>query len=233
MDLSGKHFLVIGGGSGIGYALASKLLGAGAEVHVITRESEGPEGSITHHADITQSEDVFDALPDTLDGMAYCPGSINLKPLSRISREDLIHDFEINAVGAVLSTKAVVRKLKKAKGASIVFFSTVAVQTGMGFHTSVAAAKGAVEGITRSLAAELAPSNIRVNAIAPSLTDTPMASQLLSSEDKKEASAKRHPLSRVGTPDEMADAALFLLSPASPWITGQILGIDGGLSSLR
>lgn len=233
MDLSGKHFLVIGGGSGIGYALASKLLGAGAQVHVITRESAGPEGSITHHADITQTEDVFDALPDTLDGMAYCPGSINLKPLSRISREDLVHDFEINAVGAVLSTKAVVRKLKKAKGASIVFFSTVAVQTGMGFHTSVAAAKGAVEGITRSLAAELASSNIRVNAIAPSLTDTPMASQLLSSEDKKEASAKRHPLSRVGTPDEMADAALFLLSPASPWITGQILGIDGGLSSLR
>jgi NAD(P)-dependent dehydrogenase (short-subunit alcohol dehydrogenase family) len=233
MDLSGKYFLVIGGGSGIGYALATRLLETGAEVHVITRSTEGPKGSITHHADIIQSEEVFEALPEVLHGMAYCPGSINLKPLNRITKEDLMHDFEINAVGAVLSTKAVVRKLKKAKGASIVYFSTVAVQTGMGFHASVAAAKGAVEGITRSLAAELAPSNIRVNAIAPSLTDTPMASQLLSTDDKKEASAKRHPIARVGTPEEMAEAAFFLLSPASPWITGQILGIDGGLSTLR
>ena len=232
-DLKDKNYLIIGGGSGIGFSLAKKLQNSGANVFVINRESNGPEGTTTLHADILTDSEVYNKLPETIDGMAYCPGSINLKHINRISQEDLLNDFKINAVGAVLAAQGVLRKLKKADSASVVFFSTVAVGTGMGFHTSIAAAKGAVEGITRSLSAELANSGIRVNAIAPSLTDTPLASSLLSTEDKQIAAGKRHPLSRVGTPEDMSEAAYFLLSPNSTWITGQILGIDGGLSVIR
>jgi NAD(P)-dependent dehydrogenase (short-subunit alcohol dehydrogenase family) len=122
--------------------------------------------------------------------------------------------------------------MKRSKnGAAIVLFSTVAVQTGLPFHASIASAKGAVEGLTRSLAAELAP-KIRVNAVAPSLTDTPLAAQLLSSDDKRSASAKRHPLKRIGTPEDIANTALFLLEDSSAWMTGQIIGVDGGLGTV-
>ena len=170
-------------------------------------------------------------LPDEIHGVVYCPGSINLKPFRALKPAQFQQDFEINVLGAVKVLQAAQRKLKKGE-ASVVLFSTVAVGQGMPFHASVAASKGAIEGLTKSLAAEWAP-NIRVNCIAPSLTDTPMAARLLSTPEKIEASGNRHPLKRVGTATEIADLAAFLLSEKSSWITGQIIGIDGGMSTLK
>lgn len=141
--------------------------------------------------------------------------------------------MEVNFFGAVRVLQACLKGLKKSTSASVVLYSTVAVQTGMGFHVGIASAKGAIEGLTRSLAAEWAPSKIRVNAIAPSLTETRLASALLSSPEKKEASDKRHPLGRIGTSEDIAEATVFLLSPKSSWMTGQILHLDGGMSNLK
>jgi NAD(P)-dependent dehydrogenase (short-subunit alcohol dehydrogenase family) len=165
--------------------------------------------------------------------LVYCPGTINLKPFHRIAISDFQNEMDINFFGAVRVLQACLKGLKKSDSASVVLFSTVAVQTGMGFHAGIASAKGAVEGLTRSLAAEWAPSKIRVNSIAPSLTDTPLASNLLSTPEKKEASDKRHPLGRIGSPEDLANAAFYLLSENSSWMTGQILHLDGGMSSLK
>jgi NAD(P)-dependent dehydrogenase (short-subunit alcohol dehydrogenase family) len=173
----------------------------------------------------------LDFVPDTLDGLVYCPGSINLRPFVRIKPEQFIEDYNLQVMGAVKTFQAVIPRLKKSKGA-IVMYSTVAVQTGFNFHSMVAASKGAIEGITRSLAAELAP-DIRVNAIAPSITDTPLAAKLLSSEDKKEANAQLHPLKKIGLPEDIAEMAAFMLSDKSSWITGQIIPVDGGKSSIN
>lgn len=162
----------------------------------------------------------------------YCPGTINLKSFSRIGPEEFIADYRLQLVGAVKVIQACLPKLKNAASSSVVLFSTVAVQTGFPFHSLVASSKGAVEGFTKALAAEFAP-KIRVNCIAPSITDTPLAKNLLSSEEKKEASAQRHPLKRIGKPEDLAVLAEFLLSEKSSWITGQVLHIDGGISSLK
>lgn len=178
------------------------------------------------------SESAPDLSLETIDGFAYCPGTINLKPFHGLKLEDFQMDFEVNVKGAIKTLQPIVKQLKKQGNASIVFFSTVAVQQGMPFHSSVAASKGALEGLTRSLAAELAP-HVRVNCIAPSVTDTPLASRILSSEEKKEASGKRHALNRVGSADEVARLAAFLLSDESGWMTGQIIGLDGGMSAIR
>jgi NAD(P)-dependent dehydrogenase (short-subunit alcohol dehydrogenase family) len=139
----------------------------------------------------------------------------------------------VNVLGAVEVLQAVMSRLKKANGASVVLYSTVAVKVGMGFHASIAVAKGAIEGLAKSLAAEWAPANIRVNVVAPSLTDTPLAQNLLATDEKKDAAGKRHPIARVGTAADMAAASLFLLSPESSWVTGQVLGVDGGMGSLK
>ena len=176
---------------------------------------------------------VFATLPDELHGVVYCPGTINLKPFHRLSQDDFKNDFQINVLGAISVIQAVLPKLKKANSASIVMYSTVAAKIGMGFHASVAASKGAIEGLTISLAAELAGAKIRVNCIAPSLTDTPLATNLLSSDEKKEASNKRHPIGRYGTSTDIANMTTFLLSDDSGWITGQVFGIDGGMGAIK
>jgi NAD(P)-dependent dehydrogenase (short-subunit alcohol dehydrogenase family) len=189
--------------------------------------------NIEHHKfDVLDDSQNFPAIDGEMDGLAYFPGSINLKPFKSLKEQDYIDDFKINALGAVKVVNQYLPNLKKVDKSSIVLFSTIAVQTGMPYHASIAMAKGAVEGLTRSLAAEFAP-KIRVNAIAPSLTDTPLASKLLSNDEKKEASAKRHPLNSVGKAEDIADAAYYLISDKSSWVTGQILHVDGGMSSLR
>jgi NAD(P)-dependent dehydrogenase (short-subunit alcohol dehydrogenase family) len=170
-------------------------------------------------------------LPDAIAGLAYCPGAINLLPFKRLKKENIQADFDLQVGGAVRAIQHALEPLKNGKG-SVVMFSTVAVQSGFNFHTQVAMSKGAIEGLTRALAAELAPT-VRVNAIAPSITDTPLASRLLSSDDKKEANAKRHPLQKIGAPEDIANAASFLLNDSSSWITGQVLQVDGGISTLK
>jgi NAD(P)-dependent dehydrogenase (short-subunit alcohol dehydrogenase family) len=169
---------------------------------------------------------------DQVDGLVYCPGSIDLKPFGRIKPEQFIKDYELQVLGAVKCIQAVLPKLKKADNPSVVLFSTVAVQNGFNFHSLVASSKGAIEGLTRSLAAEFAP-KIRVNAIAPSLTDTPLASRMLNSDAKREANDQRHPLKRIGKVEDIAHAAMYLLSDKSSWVTGQIFHVDGGMSSIK
>ncbi len=230
--MANRNVLVVGGSSGIGLAVVKELVAAGDNVWVWSRTTGALEGiaGITHHTvDVLANEELpTDELPDQLSGLVYCPGSINLKPFRGFKSEDFRQEFEINVVGAVRCLQATERKLKRGNG-SVVLFSTVAVQRGLTFHSAISAAKGALEGLTRALAAEWAP-KVRVNAIAPSLTDTPMAKGLLSSEDKRKASAERHPLKRLGQPEEIAAMATFLLGPSAAFMTGQVIGMDGGMS---
>ena len=229
-----KNILVVGGSSGIGLALTKRLAAAGANVMVASRTK--PEGVDVTHIPMDVLNGVGDALqdlPDVLHGLAYCPGTITLKPFNRLKEEDLLHDYQVNVVGAFRVLQAAYKALKKADGASVVLFSTVAVNVGMGFHASIAAAKGSLAALGRALAAEWAPSHVRVNMVAPSLVDTPLAKDLLASDDRRESSNKRHPLGRVGTPEDIAAMAEFLLSDDATWVTGQVLGVDGGMSTLK
>lgn len=230
-----KNYVVVGGSHGIGLSIVKRLLASGAAVTVIARTSDhltGLAGVNAVEVDVLKDQIHAEQLPDSIDGLAYCPGSINLLPIRALTSESMIADFHLNAVGAVKCLQASLRAMKAAEASAMVLFSSVAVSQGLPMHASVAASKGAVEGLTRSLAAELAP-KIRVNCVAPSLTDTPLAARLLSSETKRHAMAERHPLKRIGNPDDIAAIAEFLLTHNSSWITGQVIGVDGGISTLR
>jgi NAD(P)-dependent dehydrogenase (short-subunit alcohol dehydrogenase family) len=230
-----KTYLVVGGTSGIGASVLSRLIEAGEYVFQLSRHPEKvPDSPSVTSLAWDAGTDPFpsERMPDSLDGLVYCPGSIRLKPFNRLTERDFQADLEVNLMGAVKALQGSLPCLQRSQGrASVVLFSTVAVGTGMPFHASVASAKGAVEGLTRSLAAEFAP-RIRVNAVAPTITDTPLAERLLSSEEKRGAAAGRHPLEAVNDPDDVARAVLWLLRDA-PMVTGQVIPCDGGLSSLR
>ena len=240
-NFMGRH-LIFGGTGGIGQAVARRLVKAGHEVVLSGRNTDelqrlGEEFSAeTIRCDVmdpVQIEDAASQLPDALDGFVYAVGSINLKPFGKASADDFVTDFRLNAVGAALCFKAAAPALMKATdGASAVFFSTVAVEQGFAAHASIAMAKGAVVGLTRTLATEYAP-HIRVNAIAPSLVDTPLGQTVAGNAKMAEAIAKMHAVPRLGRPDDIAAMAELLLTEAGSWITGQIIGVDGGRSAIR
>lgn len=231
-----RNFIIAGGSRGIGRSITDQLLDEGHHVTVLSRDKHGLRESDRlkfFSWDATTDEFPVDAADGIVDGLVYCPGSIVLKPFRSLSEQQFIDDLQINLLGAIKVIKACYTSLKKSDSQpGIVLFSTVAVQQGLPFHASIAASKGALEGLVRSLAAEWAPT-IRVNAIAPSLTQTSLAEKLLSSPEKMEAAAQRHPLKSIGQPEDMARTACFLLSDAARWITGQIIHVDGGMSSVR
>lgn len=227
-----SKILLVGANSGIGLKLGKQLLADGHEVIQWSRQDGELSQLGAQYFPFNLTNELSLPIEGALDGVVYLPGTIRLKPFHRITHEEFLEDMEVNALGAARVLQAALPALKKSPTASIVLFSSVAAAQGLSFHASIAMAKAAIEGLTLSLAAELAP-KIRVNAIAPSLTDTPLASMLLGSDAKKEASASRHPLKRVGDPDEIAKLARFLLSQDSGFISGQIIHADGGLSSIR
>jgi NAD(P)-dependent dehydrogenase (short-subunit alcohol dehydrogenase family) len=227
-----RNIVIVGGTKGIGKHIVQ--LSTDGNLYVIARNTKLlPERSNIRYiqADITQTPDLSE-LPETVDGLVYCPGTINLKPFNRLTEEDFLTDWQINFMGAVKVIQRLLPNLKKAENSSVILFSTVAVTAGMPFHASLAASKGAIEGLTKALAAEFAP-GVRVNCIAPSLTQTSLAEKLVNTAEKMEGSARRHPLKRIGQPADIAELACFLLSAKAGWITGQIIHADGGLSSLQ
>lgn len=227
-----KNILLIGGSYGIGLAIAQELNNEN-NIFIASRTNENLTGLNVTHIPFDAATDTLDIskLPAVIDGLVYCPGSINLRPFRGLKPEAFETDLQINFISLVKVIQTVLPNLTASDQSSIVLFSSVAASMGMPFHTSVAAAKGAIEGFAKALAAEYAP-KIRVNVIAPSLTDTPLADKFLNNETKQEKSAERHPLKRFGKPEDSAQMASFLLSDKSSWISGQIFHVDGGMSTL-
>ena len=218
-----KNVLIIGGNSGIGEALNEQLKVNGINTILASRSSS--------NTDVTETEPSFPEIEGGIDALVYCPGSINLKPFGSLKIADFEADMNVNYFGAVKAIQKYLPNLKQGENPSIVLFSTVAVQKGMPFHSSIGGAKGAIEGLTKSLAAEFAPT-IRVNCIAPSLTETPLAVKLIRNDKQREAAEARHPLKTIGEAIDIADMAAFLISDKAKWISGQILAVDGGMSTL-
>jgi NAD(P)-dependent dehydrogenase (short-subunit alcohol dehydrogenase family) len=230
-----KNYLIIGASSGIGEAIVHSLEKEGNVIYATYKNNKKESSSSSthfHYLNVRDQELNLDFLPEVLDGVVYCPGAINLKPFERIKPGAFADDYELQVLGAVKVLQKLMPRLKKSENASVVLFSTVAVQVGLPFHSLVSASKGAIEGLTKALAAEYAP-KVRVNCVAPSLTDTPLAAALLSSPEKKESNAARHPMKRIGTAEDIADMVCFLLSEKSTWITGQVFHVDGGISTIK
>ena len=225
-----KKILVIGGSKGIGNAIITSLIEENSVINLSRTPPTLNHQNLTHY----NCDILTDELPqiDELDTLIYCPGSINLKPISRLKLTDFREDFEINVIGAVKAIQQYLPILKKGSNPSILLFSTVAAKLGMPYHASVAAAKSAVEGLVKSLGAELAPT-IRVNAIAPTVTDTDLASKLLRNERMIETITERHPLKKFLTPTEVAEMAIFLTSDKASSISGQIFQMDCGIVSFK
>jgi 3-oxoacyl-[acyl-carrier protein] reductase len=229
--MSKKVYLFAGASSAIAHETAKQLQSEG---HVViglsTKQLVNGYDDFFEVQDYTTSS--FPKIENSLDGVVYFPGTINLKPFHRLTADDFINDFNINTLGAVAFAQAYLPNLKMAESSSIVFVSSVAVQTGLTFHSSIAMAKGALEGLTRALAAELAP-KIRVNCVAPSLVNTPLGEKFINTPEKIEQMQKRNPLQKIGQPEDVASAITYLLSSKSKWVTGQVLHIDGGMSTLK
>ena len=232
--MSDESFVIVGGSTGIGLGIVKRLAAEGKQVVVLSRTSDSISGldGVSHvQVDLATDEVTSDMLPEKISGLAYCPGTLNLGSIRKLKPETFRADFEVNVVGAVKVIRASVASLKAAEASSVLMFSTVAVGQGMPAHASIAASKGAVEGLARTLASELAPA-IRVNCIAPALTNTPLTSRFFENEEKVAAMGEKYPLKRTGTVDDLAEMAHFLLSDKASWITGQVIGVDGGMSTV-
>jgi 3-oxoacyl-[acyl-carrier protein] reductase len=239
-NMTGKTYLIVGGSKGIGLGLVRRLAAGVNRVVVLSRSA----GELVGHPDVTHvgfdainDEVPTEQLPDSIHGLAYCPGSLNLRGFKGLKPETFREDFEVNVVGAIRVLQACLTALKSgaqesSSTSSVLLFSTVACGQGMFAHASIAASKGAVEGLTRTLAAELSP-QIRVNCLAPALTHTSMTEKFFSDPEKIAAMGEKYPLGRPGTVEDLASTGCFLLGPESSWITGQVIGVDGGMSTIR
>jgi NAD(P)-dependent dehydrogenase (short-subunit alcohol dehydrogenase family) len=239
--------LIFGGAGGIGSSVAKSVKALGYAVHLVGRDKARLDaaasslgGASVSVADVMKSDEIADAVDEAaktaggaLAGLCYAVGSITLKPVARLQESEALADFQLNALGAFTAVKESLPALKAYQDtASVLLFSTIAVHQGFTAHTSIGLAKGAIEGLTLSLAAELAP-KIRVNCIAPSLTRTPLASSLTSNETLVQSIGGMHAMQRIGEPDDVGPLAALLLSSQSNWITGQSFGVDGGRARLR
>ena len=233
--MTDAKYVIVGGSKGIGRAMVERLASDGQQVVVMSRTA-GDVASLSgvEHisVDVTADEITKDMLPENIAGLAYCPGSLNLKSFRGLDADTFRQDFEVNVVGAVKVIQAALTGLKSAGSASILMFSTVAVSQGLRSHATIASAKGAVEGLAKTLACELAP-KVRVNVIAPALTDTPLTGCFFENPAKAKSLGEMYALKRTGTVDDIAEMGCLLLSEKSSWITGQVIGVDGGMSTVR
>ena len=225
-----KNILIIGGTKGIGKAIVEQLVNENIVICMSRNSTEFSHNNYTH----TTFDSTVDELPDfeKVDTLIYCPGSINLKPISTLSIDDFRKDFEINVIGAVKAIKKYIPLLKKGLNPSILLFSTVATKLGMPYHASVSASKSAIDGIVKTLGAELAP-KIRINAIAPTITKTELASKILRNDKVVENMIERHPLKKILSPEEVSKMAKFLISEDASSISGQIINMDAGIVSFK